>query len=312
MKHLDIVNELSPFVAEVSGKENHKAVIDMARAIAAALAESEVALADYVAAYKKNEIFDAACLLGNHDNIFDFAKQPYLDFCKVMFELRPIGMGTPNAAVGEGEFMALFCSPQVTLSKKKGQGDLIVNGKRVELKGNAPRIFGEISGIALQKHATEISQKYGISPNNVKGGRYAKGKRYAFEPWSKNAGGEKAAHWKAQFARVGVTTACNYLSELCSAFIRCEPSDFACCFDDEVFNVQAMERLILKRLYSVMEKGWDAFTIIENQSIKCLPGEAEQFDAMVDEGRIRVTDNYFRSFQDAKIGLYFEIVKSET
>ena len=42
-----------------------------------------------------------------------------------MFELRPMGMGTPNAAVGEGEFMALFCSPKVQIAKKKDMGDLI-------------------------------------------------------------------------------------------------------------------------------------------------------------------------------------------
>ncbi len=301
MKHKQTIKTLLPFVKTVSGKSGEKAVRDMSRAIAGALAESEVDIHTYQNDYKDNKIFDASCLLINHAKIFDFVKDGYLEFCKVMFALRPIGMGTPNAAVGEGEFMALFCSPDVQIAKKKDTGDLIVNGKSVELKGSGIRIFGDVTGIELQQHANKISKKYGISPNE------SSKDRTAFEPWYKNQGGKKVAHWKNQFSRLGVDKSCDYLNELCSFFMTCTSGEFLYCFSDGVFDVLAMERFILKKLFASMPKKWNVFTQIDNGVIKCLTADSNAFNEMVESATIKVTANYFRSFQNEKIGLYVKI-----
>ena len=302
MNHKQVIVALLPFVKDVSGKSGEKAVKDMARAIAGALAEAEISVKQYKEAYHCNNIFDAGCLLGSHASIFDFVTPDYLAFCKVMFELRPIGMGTPNAAVGEGEFMSVFCSPAVKIAKMKGKGDILVNEKYVELKGSGIRIFGDVTGAELQRHAQSISKKYGVNPNT------ATKNRVAFEPWYKNQGGKKVSHWKEQFKVMGVDKSCRYLTELCGAFMDCSPDEFQYCFDEkDVFDVMAMERFILKKLFAAMQKEWDAFTVIDNAAVKCLHNDDDAFANMVESGDVEVTGNYFRSFQETKIGLYVKI-----
>ena len=104
-----------------------------------------------------------------------------------MFEQRPVGLGTPNAMVGEGEFMALYTSPRVKLSKVKNTGDITVDGKAVELKGTELRFYSpmKITGKQVQTHAQTLAKKYEVIPNSTVGNRTA------FEPWdhgkSKNA-----------------------------------------------------------------------------------------------------------------------------
>ena len=74
MNHKQTIETLLPFVKTVSGKTGEKAVRDMSREIAGALAEAEIDVGDYQNAYKNNAIFDASCLLINHANIFDSVK----------------------------------------------------------------------------------------------------------------------------------------------------------------------------------------------------------------------------------------------
>ena len=83
---------LVPFVKKVTGKTARKALIDMARMLNSALLEAEINLGTYIEDYTKDEIFDPGCLLGNHDSIFDFVKNPYKEFEKFMFESRPVGL----------------------------------------------------------------------------------------------------------------------------------------------------------------------------------------------------------------------------
>ena len=171
----------------------------------------------------------------------------------------------------------------------------------MEIKGSEIRIFDDVTGVELQQHANTISNKYGVSPNEATSGRTA------FEPWYKNQGGRKVAHWKNQFAQLGISKSCDYLTELCGIFMDCEPSEFRYCFRDNVFDVLAMEKFILKKLFVAMPKKWDAFTVIDNGGVKCLTSDNNAFDEMVEAGVIKVTANYFRSFQAVKIGLYVKI-----
>jgi len=302
MTYKETVRHLSAFVQEVSGKTGPKAVVDMARCIAGALAESETDAKQYQRAYRDDDIFDPTCLLGNHADVFDFVSEEYRAFCEVMLQLRPVGLGTPNAMVGEGEFMAIFCSPRVEISKKKNRGDIVVDGKTVELKGSNIRIMGGVSGMAVQRHAKEISKQYDVKPNQCSGNRIA------FEPWDKNGAKKKVQHWLQQFNALGPARSCAYLNELCSVFMQCEADDFASCFDaNGIFDAFCLQRVILKKLFCAMNKQWDAFTVLDGNQIKCLPNDETVFAEMVDSGRVTITGNYFRSFQNTRVGLYIRI-----
>ena len=309
---------LVPFVKKVTGKTARKALIDMARMLNSALLEAEINLGTYIEDYTKDEIFDPGCLLGNHDSIFDFVKNPYKEFAKVMFESRPVGLGTPQAMVGEGEFMALFCSPRVGIAKKKDGGDLTVDGKKIELKGTQLRFFSpnKISGVRVQQHAKQISPTYGILPNRA--GKGTNSKITDYQPWGNcmgtrlTPGGKPmkdprgiTQHWIDQFNSLGVDRSCEYLADFCNVFVECKKEDFAVCFDSSgQFDQVALQHLLVKKLFRYMDKKWDAFTQISDGRIISITDDPILFDKLIDSGKLLMDGCYFRSNQHATAGLY--------
>ena len=96
------------FAQKVTGKTGTKALKSMARALVAACYETGVDIFEYQQDYYDDSIFEPACLLTHDSNIFEYFITEYVEFAKCMFELRPVGLGTPNAMVGEGEFLVIF------------------------------------------------------------------------------------------------------------------------------------------------------------------------------------------------------------
>jgi len=277
-------------------KHNPKAIKDLSRNLVVALHESGKTVEEYIEAYANDQIIDPSFVFNDGVLWRNYVKQGWEEFCDVMFELRPVGLGTPNAMVGEAEFMLVFGSPRVSLSKIKNTGDVVVDGKTIELKGSEMRIMGNIKGKDVQIHAKKIAAKYNFTPNNCNKGRTA------FEPWSKES------HWQQQFAVSGKEKAKEFLAELCSVFIKCEPTDFDVCFVND-FSSEVLLKVILKGLWASTTKLWDSYIVIDNGKISSLDAQPLNFNKLVDENCIKVTGNYFRSFQDNNIGLYVTIEK---
>jgi hypothetical protein len=313
--------KLKPFVKSVSNKTADKAITDMSRALVAALSEAKIDVDDYLAAYKEDKIFNPSCLLGNHDDIFAFVDNRYKILARIMFEMRPVGLGTPNAMVGEGEFMALFLSPRVGISKKKNSGDLTVDGKTIELKGTQLRFFSPMktTGKQVQTHATEVSLRYGVLPN--KAGKGKNSKDTDFQPWGNCFGDAVTSkgkprkdprgikqHWIEQFKKLGIEKSCQYLAEFCGVFVECQPKDFADCFDTNgLFIESTFQFLLVKKMFAGMEKKWDAFTQIDNGRISCITDDNKQFNQIVDSGKLKMDGCYFRSNQPITVGLYVKL-----
>ena len=301
------ITKLKPFVKTVSNKGADKAISDLARNLTAALLEADIEVEEYLSDYSNDKIFNPICLLGNHDDIFSFVDEKYKPLARIMFEMRPVGLGTPNAMVGEGEFMALFCSPRVGISKKKNSGDLTVDGKTIELKGTQLRFFTskKITGKQVQIHASAIAPKYKIEPN------LSKGDRTAYEPWDNGRGKKlnKAGHWVSQFETIGEETSKKFLAELCQVFMDCEEEDFNVCFVKGKFDAVKFQLLIVSKFFKGMEKKWDAFTQINGGKIICITDNQEEFDKLIKLGKLKMdgNGNYFRSFQDIPVGLYVKL-----
>lgn len=299
------ITKLKPFVKSVSNKTADKAITDMARMLTAALAEADINVDQYLNDYKADKIFDPTCLLGNHPDIFAFVTKKYKDLARIMFEMRPVGLGTPNAMVGEGEFMALFCSPRVGISKKKNSGDLTVDGKTIELKGTQLRFFTskKTTGKQVQAHAASIAKKYKIVPN------LSMGNRQAYEPWDSGVSKKlnKTQHWISQFNTIGEAKAKQYLNELCQVFMDCTEDDFDVCFVNGKFDVVKLQLLFVSKFFKGMEKKWDAFTQINDGKITCITEDQEAFDNLIKNGKLKIDGNYFRSFQDIPVGLYVKL-----
>jgi hypothetical protein len=302
----NLILQLKSHVKKISGKTAEKAILDMARALAGCLNESGIDYKTYISDYNNDDIFNPECFLGNHSNIFDFVKHnKYDEFCRVMFEVRPVGLGTPNAMVGEGEFMALFCSPRVGISKKKGAGDITVNGKTVELKGTSLRFMcpTKITGKQVQKHAQQIAAKYNVVPN------LSKGNRTAFEPWGEGNSSKlnKINHWVSQFGNMGEEKSKKYLNELCGIFMPCTKDDFNVCFSNGKFDYAKLQFLIVQKFFNGMEKKWDFFTQVNDGKIVCISDDQTKFNKLIIEGKLVMDGNYFRSFQDTTVGFYVKL-----
>lgn len=290
------------FAQKVTGKEGSKALKSMARALVGACHETGIDLLEYIQDYKDDSIFYPACLLTHDSYIFGYFTDDYVEFAKCMFELRPVGLGTPNAMVGEGEFLVIFASPNVWISKKKDEGDLIVfdEGKeyKIELKGDGTRLFHDIKGKEFNRKVGAIAKEYELEPNDCKG------KRKGFEPWALTS--KKKEFWKAAFNRIGEEEALLFLTEVCNILdSSVQIADLETCFQNEIFIAENLQKIFLKIFFKNQNKLWDYFTMISGEQIRCLSASPEEFNRLVDCDDIEVTGNFIRIFQDIKIGLYF-------
>ena len=307
------ITKVASHIEAITGKRiktHEKAVKDMARALVGALYEADISVGQYLLAYKKDEIFDPSCLLNTSNDIFAFVKPQWQAFARVMFCARPVGLGTPQAMVGEGEFMAVFTSPRVGISKKKNAGDITVDGKTIELKGDLLRIFGKVHGRDVQKSAAILAQKYKIKPNKCNGGRLA------FEPWDIGTSKKlnKPGHWIKQFQIIGQENSATFLFDLCKTFVPNIPkTDIDMCFSASgVFDGQMLQKVILIELFNQMKKDWNAFTIIDEGRIQSITDCQVSFRQKVLDDEISVTNSYFRAFQPQPIGFYVVFNKAKT
>lgn len=301
----DAINQLMPFVRKVTGKTADKAVRDVARALESALRETNIDVAQYINDYHADKIIDPSCLLKNVDDWHQYIVQDkYVDLCNVLFEHRPVGLGTPNAMVGEGELMFLFGSPQVGISKEKNKGDLTVSDKTVELKGYEFRVFSAITGVDLQSKIAPIAKKYGIKPNQVNGGRTA------YEPWGIK---KKQEHWNSEFSRVGMDATKKFLLEvLKSISASFTEDDVVKTFDDGLFNAETLQKEMAKKFFLDTPNEWDAFTVLTDTKIMTITADPHEFARMIDNGTLYISGDYMRSFQDIKCGFYLRFTDSAT
>ena len=74
---------------------------------------------------KKNQVINLD-FFKNGGNVFDHINPKWLNLSKSLWRQRSVGLGTPNAASGEGELMFIFLSPEII---KPTRGDLLINGE---------------------------------------------------------------------------------------------------------------------------------------------------------------------------------------
>ena len=292
------IDKVIPFVKQISHKDAEKALKDMSRALVSALYESGVKADSYIKDYNKDKIFDPSCLFKTNTNVFDYVTPKYVNLANVLFQHRPVGLGTPNAMVGEGEFMCLFLSPRVGIAKKKNTGDITVDGKSIEMKGSEMRIMGKVSGKGVQQHAKSISKIYKVKPNETTKNRTA------YEPWGTS--GTKEAHWQKQFKGLGVVKSNKYLKDLLNYVFDTSKVNFRDCFMGGKFSAKQLQKIMLVNLFKDQTKLWDAFTVLDNGNVFCITSDHKKFAKLVDTGKLKITGDYFRSFQDTNVGLYCE------
>jgi hypothetical protein len=226
-------------------------------------------------------------------NLFSYIKPKWLNFAKALFRQRSVGLGTPNAASGEGELMFIFLSPQIT---KPTRGDLNIVGETIELKGEGVRVSGRISGKNFRNQTLKLLEKWNLQPNT------------ASRTSLKACEVEKPTHrehWNSQLGKLDETSQRMFILE----YLKC--IDESCSQVDELFsphlNLDALPKKIVKILYRQMvnDNLFDKFIILgDGQNAKILDNDIEKFESQVDSGEILVLSDYFRINQDAPLGWY--------
>jgi hypothetical protein len=297
--HLNnIKNKLRPFVTQrIRKPADSKAVNDVIRQMYHLFAIHDIQIDEYINDFTANTIFNASILLTGGD-LFSAVHSKYKDFAEELFMVRSTGLGTPNAASGEGELMALMLSPDVGISKKKDAGDLTVKGKSVELKGWAPRVFGSASGSSLNALGVNLCADYGIQTHS------ATKQRIAVEPWVAN--GKKREHWVNEFKKIGIPKAKEFLHKLMNGTgAKFDSASISNCFIGDVFSPEHLQREIIKKLFAATEKKWDFLTVIVDGKVETVSATTTDFEQAVDNGKIVPAGNFFRMFLSNPVGWYY-------
>lgn len=234
----------------------------------------------------------------NGGNLFkDYVKLKWRDFAKELFTQRSVGLGTPNAASGEGELMFLFLSKKII---KPTRGDLEIGKEIIELKGERDvRVMGEIRGKEFRKKTLEVCKKFNLNPNKSNITNLD-----AVEL-------EKVQHltyWKKELSKLSLQKQ----KEFIGAWLHCLDEEYhndsvARTFQKGSFDHDLFIREIIKILYAITVRGgnFDKFIILgDGTNSKIISKDTNDFNKKVDDGEIIPRSDYFRINQPYNIGWY--------
>jgi hypothetical protein len=234
----------------------------------------------------------------NGDNLFDnYIKPKWKLFAKELFCQRSVGLGTPNAASGEGELMFLFLSKSI---KKPTRGDLEIDGEIIELKGERDvRVMGVIRGKNFRKRTLEVCKNFNLTPNKANRTNLdaVEIEKYQHLP-----------HWKNELSKLELSKQKEFINKWLGCIDGEEHKDSV----ERIFNQGSFDhdifiREIIKILYSIMAKdgNFDKFIILgDGTNAKIISKDVSDFNKKVDDGEIVPQTDYFRINQNFNIGWY--------
>ena len=215
---------------------------------------------------------------------------------------RSIGLGTPNSASGEAELMFILSSPQI---KKPRKGDLYINKKIKELKGEEARVNGNISGKQFRKKTIDIAKKYNLTLN-----KSAKSEKYSAELEKT----KHLKHWKNELNKLTLNKQKSFIYE----WLKCVSYDFEYeninknenkIFINGKFNHKNFIKEIVKLLFNetIKNNNFDSFILLgDGTNTKVINGNKDVFNEKIDNGEIIINKDYFRINQPGMIGWYIE------
>lgn len=230
----------------------------------------------------------------------DYINPYYLDFSKTLFSCRPTGLGTPNSAVGEGEFLFNVISTSITKPKK---GDLQIKNLIKELKSENDRVYSDISGKEFNRRTLQLCEKYNLIPNVCVGNR--QGVELAEI-------GEKQEHWKKELLKLNMEDRKIFLSNWLietNTFTKETADDVSNkCFENNIIDVIKLRKEIVKSFNrkTLESRGeYKHKLFFKNENLFIIDNDPNNFDTMVDNDLIKIGSTFFRIFQNEKIGWYY-------
>lgn len=227
-------------------------------------------------------------------NIDIYINPKWLKFAKSLWRQRSVGLGTPNAASGEGELMFIFLSTKII---KPTRGDLSINNESIEIKGEDVRVNGKISGKNFRTQTLSILNKFGISPNSANRTNL---------PAVEIEKQQHETHWINELNKLSIEDRISFISD----YFKCiDGNDFdaSFLFNNGILDFKELRKSIVKLLYKSMvnDRSFDKFIILgDGSNAKILGSDLNKFNEDVNNGVIEIKSDYFRINQDANIGWY--------
>lgn len=227
-------------------------------------------------------------------NVDSYINTKWLNFAKSLWRHRSVGLGTPNAASGEGELMFIFLSPKII---KPTRGDLLINGENIEIKGEDVRVNGKISGKNFRTQTLNICNKFGLIPNIAN-----KTNILAVEIEKK----QHEIHWDNELNKLSIDDRIIFISE----YFKCIDGNYfdsSILFNNGILDYKKLRKTIVKILYKSMvnDRSFDKFIILgDGSNAKILGSDLDKFNNDIDNGIIEIKSDYFRINQDSNIGWY--------
>ncbi len=236
-------------------------------------------------------------LFNKGGNIKNFVNEKWLNLIISLWRFRSVGLGTPNSASGEGEFVFIFSSKYII---KPNKGDVLINNKNFEIKGESPRISGNITGRNFNMRTLKISKKFNLSPNLSKGSLYAvEIEKHCQEKY-----------WKKELNKLNLDEQKYFINE----WLFCMDDKYHTDSIDKIFENGEFSRELLTKeiviiLYSIMlntRKFNNLCLLGDSTNIKIFDDNIDNFKENIYNNNIILKTDYFRINQDLPIAWYVE------
>ncbi len=258
-----------------------------------------------------NELVFNHEFLSNGGNIYNYICCKWENICRHLFRLRPVGLGTPNAASGEGELLLNFISKYLSKPKK---GDLnykyieegITKDIIYEIKGSGFRVFGNITEKSFNEAALKVAKKHKFEPN------ISKRSNISAVELEKNC---HLNYWNNEFKYHCREDIFKFIED----WLRLINNNFNMDKESQSYNllnnnnelqIEYLKKIIVKQLFTkfVENSNFNYLIYLGNNGENCkvITNEEEKFNSMIDNNEIKISDDYFRINQDNKIGFYID------
>jgi hypothetical protein len=320
MKHITTIREFETserqcrdFILDnniISPTKGEKAIRDLTRHLSYALVKSGMMgrkFKTFVSDYKQDKIIDVSFLTetGNH-NWLDYVNENYKLLAEDLFQVRPVGLGSPNSACGEGEFMLLCLSHKC---RKPSRGDIEVNlGDRsliIELKGENPRVTSGVLGTNFRQSTIKLCEEFKLQPNVSRRGR--------IPGVQITSGGQIRQHWIDQFSKITPEMRKLFVTKWLvetGAFTEVEAEESATkILESGYINIDTLKKEIIKYFFKFQVSVRGEFTnmaFFQNLVVKIITNNVDEFFEAVDKDEIRPVGDYFRLNQNTPIAWYLD------
>ena len=281
--------------------KSEKAITDVAFHISACLVKHKIDFEQYIIDYNNDVILDVSFLNKPGYHCFlDYVDSKYLKFVKEMYLQRPIGLGTPNAACGEGEFMLQFCSPHTNIPSS---GDIEYDGSIKECKNKEPRVMSKISGTVFRDKTVELAKKYNLTPEVNK--NYPNG---SVQLYSK-----ETTYWNNELSILSLEDRKMFLKKWL---------ELLGCFDDKrsaesvekiliggILNRKSLINEMCKNFYTTTKKDEadNLIMFLDNHTLVNIEYSYDNICKMFDNGTLNPKSDYRRLNQTMGTGWYYTI-----